>query len=389
MYRECSWGKKARSRGRRGTFAREEGDVREGWRNVREGRGVVREGRGDVHENATSRATVYKRPIPLKPPTTMPTVSATKCFTILESLGVLLVSFILLGSATGVTVAFLIHFPRFLLFCSTFWCYYYIQNLPGLFIGVLVLIFQFPFTLLSMCLNARCFRRFKVAKCYQACGKTIIKHVLQHFLKAHDDEEEEIYYIVFNYRIPVEHMYWLSNILIRAFFVALIQFLNNLLFDESRMCSAEPSLDCFSTNSFNKLNCPSISDVEELTTVICYKFVFHVGWATGSAIGTITATSITIYLIILLLLKISGGKTSSYRCKWFTLVVQHTVASLVTIVTVVLGVSRIQTSSTLLAGLNSSVEIVTVGLIVSSSIGFFPWMIFRDKKKAANDYESI
>ena len=155
------------------------------------------------------------------------------------------------------------------------------------------------------------------------------------------------------------------------------------------MCSAEPSLDCFSTNSYNKLNCSSISDVEELTTVICYKFVFHVGRATGSAIGTITATSITIYLIILLLLKISGGKTSSYRRKWFTAVVQYIFVILVSIVTVVLGVSQSLTSSTPLAGLNSCVETTTVGLIVSSSIAFFPWMIFRDKKKAANDYESI
>ena len=319
----------------------------------------------------------------------MPTISATKCFTILETLGFILTSFLLFGFVVGVTYAFSFSFPSFLFFCSTYGCYYYIQNLPGLFIGLLVLLFQIPFSLFSMFLNARCCRRFEVAKCYQACSKTIIKHVLQlHFLKEHDDEEEEKYYIVFNYRILVEHMTWLLNILIQAFFVAVVQFLNNFLFDESRMCSTEPSLDCFSTISYHKLNCSNISDVEELTAVVCYKYVFHVGRATGSAIGTITATSIIIYLIILLLLKISGGRTSSYKCKWFTIIVQYIVASLVIIVALVLSVSQYLTSSTCLAGLNSLVETLTVGSIVFSSILFFPWMIFRKKRKAAHGYES-
>ena len=60
-------------------------------------------------------------------------------------------------------------------------------------------------------------------------------------------------------------------------------------------------------STYQEVNCLNTSQLEEATSIICYKYVFNLGHAAASAIGIISATGLIIYIICIVFLKVLDG----------------------------------------------------------------------------------
>lgn len=115
----------------------------------------------------------------------------------------------------------------------------------------------------------------------------------------------------------------------------------------------------------------SYLEENNITAVVCYKFVYQLGQATGSAVGIVSISAIIIYCIQAGLLKIKD------YCKvLITIVIQLTVALLIVGATTALYI--LQTSSSTNFDLWSPfVKTVGIGYTFVTATILFPWCAFK------------
>ena len=182
--------------------------------------------------------------------------------------------------------------------CSTYNCYLYIKDIPVMIctIGMpfIQLVFVITLIIYSIYVATTGQKRQFLKKMSNA-----IELIFGTFLKKTNSEGEEEKFIVLGYEVSPIEMSWLFIIMAQASLLAFAQFWGDFLLEVSSSCSADFFQDCFYTTALNttnfllpyqELNCSNTSQVEEATSIICYKYVFNTGHAAASAIGIISAS---------------------------------------------------------------------------------------------------
>ena len=92
---------------------------------------------------------------------------------------------------------------------------------------------------------------------------------------------------------------------------AISEFWNQFLFEESNICTNDIYTCCYDANQYypQRLDCSNSSYLKtnNVTSIICYKFAFRLGRATGSTLGLVTSCVLGLLIITWCLLKISKG----------------------------------------------------------------------------------
>ena len=136
-----------------------------------------------------------------------------------------------------------------------------------------------------------------------------------------------------------------------------------------------PRLDCSDTQYL---------EVNNITSVICYRFVFRLGLATGAAFGVVTTITMIIATIPSLLLKVSNGSGWNKHRAVLTIAIQ--------IITVVIAVGA-AIAIYVVERSTSSVEIQAIRIVRDSSVTYtviystvlFPWWSFKKMKDNENE----
>ena len=160
-----------------------------------------------------------------------------------------------------------------------------------------------------------------------SCTETVVEHVFDKVLKRHKKENDKEVFIVLNYKAP-EAVYTtiLSALLIQMVAVAAVQFCDDFFIEESYGCSTRGLICCYNIDlwSGQYINCSNNNN--NYSEITCYRFVSKLGNATGSALGVVTTTALIVYLITIVLLKVSNGKGGSKSRKCCTIIIQISVA---------------------------------------------------------------
>ena len=280
--------------------------------------------------------------------------------------------------------------------CQTYSCYSNLQEKP---VTILLLIFGVtgvavaPFLLF----HGRHTKFTKLAKFHRLFTRYVTEPAMEHFfssiLKHHIDENGEKVYIVLNYKAPREYTVQLFMYMIQLTGLALAQFWDDFLLEESYTCSPNPSIACFRTLTHpviynQRLNCSDTNYLREnnITSVICYRFVLNLATATGSALGLVTTTALIVYIITLLLLKVSKGISKKWWSYLTTILIQIILVILTITLTVFLCIYHAKITSTYLSEFNVITKDCIIGFIITTSIYRFPWYHF---KKIENDNERV
>ena len=150
--------------------------------------------------------------------------------------------------------------------CPTRTCYMLIEILPGQTCFVLMTLPVW----LSLFFSCKCINDTKGAKWYREKVLTYAEYVFGNILKInYSNEHKGKIYTVFNYEVSPEHMYWLFIFFIQASGMALVQFWEVFLIEQSHICSTDPHLDCFKSNTNLRLNCSNITYEEQISSVTC------------------------------------------------------------------------------------------------------------------------
>ena len=203
--------------------------------------------------------------------------------------------------------------------CKDYACYLCFKNLPVLITTTPV----YFITILLLILYSRRVRNTRAGKWYLDKTSAVTQLAFGSFLKNHnpnneEEEEEKKVFTVFGHEASLKEMRWLFIILVQATLLAIAQFCDEFLLEESYSCSTHPRVHCFSTTflppSGQHVNC---SDIDTSDTgrhvIVCYKYVFNIGRAAASAIGIISATGFIIYIVCLMFLKLLNGIRSHKR----------------------------------------------------------------------------
>ena len=178
-------------------------------------------------------------------------------------------------------------------------------------------------------------------------------------------------------------IYWLYAILVNVTGLAFIQFWDDFLLEESFDCSTDKHIACFSRDWPNqKLNCSNLLDDNvTLNSIVCYKFVFQLGRALGSALGVITTFGLGIYIAILLLLIVSNGSRGTKPRKRLACSFQVIAVLTILILTNVLIVLQTLTSHfTIKAFIENGFKTGGLGGLMAFSIAVIPWWKFEDTR---------
>ena len=220
----------------------------------------------------------------------------------------------------------------------------------------------------------------------------VIKLVFSNFLKKPNSEEEEEKFIVLGYETSLKEMYWLFYMLVQASLLAFAQFWDDFLLEVSGSCSTDFNLHCYYTTDsllpYQELNCLNTSQVEEATSIICYKYVFNTGQAAASAIGIISATGLIIYITCIVFLKMLNGARLPICC---ITIVKIVAACGVTLFCVVLGTlkaNNISGATDIFETINSFQKTLGMGIMITTSIFCFPVDKFR-KSENRDGYEPL
>ena len=209
----------------------------------------------------------------------------------------------------------------------------------------------------------------------------VIKLVFSNFLKNPNSDGKKEKFIVLGYEASLKEMHWLFYILVQASLLAIAQFWDDFLLVVSSSCSADSIQNCFYTTDsllpYQGLNCSNTSQVEEATFIVCYQYVFNIGQAAASAIGTISATGLIIYAVCIVFLKVLDGARLS---KWSIRFAKLVAVVEVVIFCFVLGglQATFGSRATDTFGIiNSFQKTQGMGVMIASSILLFPVDKFR------------
>ena len=204
-----------------------------------------------------------------------------------------------------------------------------------------------------------------------------MEHVFDRILKKHSSQEEGNVYIVLDYQAPHNYTNLLFFTFVCVIVNAIAHFWDDFLFEESYDCSTKSFICCYRPNqiSSSHLDCSNINYLNNnnITSVICYRFVFRLGTATGSALGIVGTIAMTIFAITWCILKISKGSRATQCRAMLTLFFQVTTTLIVLAATMLLFLSKmIVNFNTISLFKGYPITILIIVYIVS-----FPWKAFK------------
>ena len=205
-----------------------------------------------------------------------------------------------------------------------------------------------------------------------------VEQVFDDIFKVYESKgKTEKAYIVFkHYKSSPFYTMWLFFLLLSLAAIAFIQFWNDFLLEESYTCSTNPTLACFSASPSTyeeKLDCSNMSYLEEnnITAVVCFKFVYQLGHAAGAAVGVVTMNALIMCFIQFGLLHLSQC------CKApITIAIQFAAALLTIGATTVLYLLQ-QSYSTSLHSWYPFIRTYFNGYIIAVATLSFPWFSFK------------
>ena len=168
----------------------------------------------------------------------------------------------------------------------------------------------------------------------------LIMHVFSTMLNKQTDRAGKKVYTILNYKVPERYQFLMLAMALSLIGVAGIEFWDIYLFEDSYICSTDPNLVCFPAYpnmTTPRLDCSDTSYLEDnnITSIICFRLMYRLGSATGSALGVITIEALLIIIITLLLLKVSNGSGWNKHRAVLTVAIQITIVviSLGTLIT--------------------------------------------------------
>ena len=211
----------------------------------------------------------------------------------------------------------------------------------------------------------------------------VIERVFDKFLKTYRGQGEEKVYIVLEYKAPSSY----TNLLFLSFILlivnAVMQFWDDFLLAESFGCTTRGFTCCYEANqiiSTPRLDCSNTSHLEQnnITSVICYRFVFKLGTATGSAIAVVATTALILFAITWGFMKLSKG-TGATKCrKVLTISAQFIAVSIVLLSTAFLCYNKaVSYPDSWIAIASKISEVYPTGITIAIYIILFPWWRFE------------
>lgn len=199
-------------------------------------------------------------------------------------------------------------------------------------------------------------------------------------LKRDDDE-----FTVFDKDISSSYAHVLYVMVLNLIGVALVQFWDDFLIEESRGCNTDAQLACFPLfpdMDTPRLNCSDTSYLvnNNITSVVCYRLVYKIGTATASALGVVTITGLTIYIFNLIFVKLS-----KIKLKWkrhLAVLIVHIILTVVVIaVTVVICYFQFGSSPTRADQAADILKNLYVCFALMISIAYNPWTDITIKER--------
>ena len=224
--------------------------------------------------------------------------------------------------------------------------------------------------------------------------QSLVERVFDRILEKHCIQGEKKVYKVLKYKAPHFYNVLLFSTFAMLIIIAISEFWNQFLFEESNICTNDIYTCCYDANQVypQRLDCSNSSYLKtnNVTSIICYKFAFRLGTATGSTIGLVTSCVLGLFIITWCLLKISKGSRATNRRKVVTILIQICLLLLVAMFTLLIGHYRFTSHGGAISYGLISKELMTafVGSILLNYIGLFPWCKF-EKIQENEDYESI
>ena len=219
----------------------------------------------------------------------------------------------------------------------------------------------------------------------------LIENVFSILLKKHTDRAGKGVYTISNYKAPDRYKFLMLAIALTLIGIVWIMFWDHFLLEKSHNCSTDPDLACFPAYpniSTPRLDCSDTSYLEDnnITSVICFRLVYRLGIATGSAVGIVTTTTMVIAIITSVLLKASNGSGwNKYRAVL-------TVAIQITIVAITVGIAiaiYLFHTSTSLAAVEKQITRVVRDTSVTYTVIYitvlFPWWSFEQINDNENE----
>ena len=249
----------------------------------------------------------------------------------------------------------------------------------------------FPFLNCCGCFDC-CNDEWRLVKKLQNIRDKTINQVFDKILQI-QHEGKNSFVQVFNYEAPRSY----TNLLFLTFVLlitsAVMQFMDDFLIAESD-CTTKGYICCFDADTIAtpRLDCSNTIYLEEhnITNVVCYRFVFRLGTATGSAIGVVATTAASLLAITWGLLYTSKGTrsiSSGNRCTCtcqavLTVLLQVFAAGLVLLVTAFLCYNKVVSYPDSWIGIAIKVsEVYPTGSIIAIYIILFPWYEFEKIQK--------
>ena len=267
-------------------------------------------------------------------------------------------------------------------------------NIVFLLDTILGLVFYYILVLISAILPwvQLCCKNIKLSKkIYNWWTENVVERVFDSVLKRHRSKEGDVYFVS-NYKAPPIYTNILSSLLIQMIAVAAVQFCDDFFIEESHGCITHGLTCCYrSFSSDNLLDCSNQSylDNNNITTVICYRLVFHLGTASSNALGVVTTTALIIYIITLILLEVSNGTRATQRRKYYTVAIQIITILLTAGLTGTFCYLQLRAHSSPPKILNALSEISPIGTIIILYTLFFPWCKFKKDDHDSEMYEPL
>ena len=222
----------------------------------------------------------------------------------------------------------------------------------------------------------------------------LIKHVFSSVLNKQRNRNGKTVYTILDYKVPKSYKVIMLAIALSLIGVAGKTFWNVYLFEKSYICGTDPKLACFPAQpnlTTPRLDCSDIAYLEDnnITSIICYRYIYNLSGATGAALGIIVIDALFIIIGTVILLKLSNG-SEWIKCRAvLTVSFQITIVALIAVYIAVLAYVFPTTG-------NYTIEIqvlfitenaFTLYTILYSTV-LFPWWSFKkmkDKKEDGDD----
>ena len=210
--------------------------------------------------------------------------------------------------------------------------------------------------------------------------------VFSTMLNKHRDRNGKTVYTILDYKVSKRYKVMMLATALSLIGVAGGLFWYQFLFEKSHICSTDPDLACFPAYpnmTTPRLDCSDTSylEVNNITSIICYRYAYYINRAIGSALG-LTAVNVLFTIIInLLLLKVSNGSEWTKCRAVLTVVTERTTVTILAACIAIISYLTLKgISETIQLLIRITIQSCLLYTLVYSTV-LFPWWSFKIIKK--------